>query len=325
MDDSEKIRVSVGWMEREFTELNERLFGGELPTCRFEVMTSGRGSQGRVLGQFEVCNKMIRGDRWSRRMFYDDTATGKRIWIDKGNFVDLCNPCIRMNGNYTATESSLRATLVHEMCHLYNYCEGWYPSKAHGSEFMEAARMVASRSGGEFNVQRVATAEEMSGYELDPEIAERNRKRAAARRETVKSSAVAIFTFLDNGEIQLSVTSNKIANAMMERITDYYGRVGNLKSVKYTSDPSIMDVVFGYGYKKVFKNWRYWNIEGRPLGREVGNFILDTYHGRADEGLSRIVEGVIDEFVKDAEGGVLQVGGINLGLESPAEADIENN
>ena len=30
-------------------------------------------------------------------------------------------------------------------------------------------------------------------------------------------------------------------------------------------------------------------------------------------------------FVKDAEGGVLQVGGINLGLESPAEADIENS
>ena len=31
---------------------------------------------------------------------------GDMIYINKNNFVDMCKPCISLNGNYTATEDA---------------------------------------------------------------------------------------------------------------------------------------------------------------------------------------------------------------------------
>ena len=65
----EKIHASVEWMSAMYDKMNNELFDGALGACNFDVFTTGRGSQGRVLGWFKIKGFGVKVERTSRRMF----------------------------------------------------------------------------------------------------------------------------------------------------------------------------------------------------------------------------------------------------------------
>lgn len=83
---------------------------------------------------FKITSKYIRIECNSRKMFYDDGYYGRQ-YINSKNFVELCEPCIELNANYSWTEEDMLATLAHEMCHYYTYMNGIAPKQGHGSEY----------------------------------------------------------------------------------------------------------------------------------------------------------------------------------------------
>ena len=152
---------NIQWMSEKYDEMNEKLFGGSLGRCSFGVFTTGKGSQGNVLGWFKITRKGVKIDRYTRRMYALEDWFDK-VYIDKNNFVEKCWPKIELNGNYSGTENGFLATLVHEMCHYYTYMNGFAPKQGHGPEFREIGMAVSNRSNGMFTIQRLASAEQMN-------------------------------------------------------------------------------------------------------------------------------------------------------------------
>ena len=54
IDNGQKMHVTVEWMAKKYEEMNQQLFGGALGACRFAVFTTGKGSQGGILGWFVI-------------------------------------------------------------------------------------------------------------------------------------------------------------------------------------------------------------------------------------------------------------------------------
>ena len=115
------MRPTVPWMREKYDEFNKLLFNGELGPCEFKVFTTGKGSHGNRLGYFSLTGVSGVFISKSTRQMYRPLPNGQRLYVDEGNFAELCKPVIGMNGNYMATEEALCATLVHEMCHYYVY------------------------------------------------------------------------------------------------------------------------------------------------------------------------------------------------------------
>ena len=59
-DKRELMTPTVEWMARKYDEMNQTLFGGELGACSFKIFTTGKGSQGGVLGWFRITTNSIR-------------------------------------------------------------------------------------------------------------------------------------------------------------------------------------------------------------------------------------------------------------------------
>ena len=218
-DDSQKMRASTEWMAVKYAEMNEELFDGELGQCDFGIFTTGRGSQGGILGWFKITASGVKANRSSRRMYRENnyySFSDDTIWINKSNFYEVCRPKIELNGHYSGTEESLTETLVHEMCHYYTYMHGYCPRQSHGSEFREIASYVSSRSNGRFTISKLASAESMRGYELDADMQAKRDAMVANK----KSRMIGVFVFKDNGQVQLSLTTKKeLADYIVERNT----------------------------------------------------------------------------------------------------------
>ena len=248
------FRPTVEWMRRRYDEMNQKLFGGSLRECHFDIFTKGKGSEGRRLGFFKMNVGYLRYDRYNRRMFRE--SYGDRVYINYNNFYEVCYPTIALNGNYTGTEYGFLSTLVHEMCHYYTYMNGHVPGKAHGPEFYHIGDAVVLRSGGLFTVERLASAEEMAHLDLNDEMKTRQEKRLA----TKKSNIYAVFDYRSPGDIRLSTTSSQ---AVIKDICDFERRNKSSQQVIITNDSSVIDVLFEKGYKKNFRTWRYWSVGGK--------------------------------------------------------------
>lgn len=267
----EYIKPTVEWMDEYYDKLNRELFGGKLGDCTFSIFTTGRGSQGKVLGQFGLQNDQIFVRRSTRRM-YCRTFNGQ-IDIDRKNFVKYCAPSIRFNGHYTATEQALQDTLVHEMCHYYTYMNGYAPKQGHGQEFREIAGLVSLRSNGRFNIKRLADAEKMSNYQLDDEMQAKKDARAASKIER----AVAIFVYKEDGAVELTLINNT-NHRIPSEIRNYYERHNKLGGKAKTteiitsSDPELIKMLYHLGYKKLMRTWRYWNVGNKDWIGAVKNY-----------------------------------------------------
>ena len=265
MEMDKTFKPNPQWMAEKYNEMNQLLFNGELGACDFAIFTSGRGSEGGVLGWFKITARNIRVDRYSRRMFANQGWN--KAYIDKSNFVDLCRPRIELNGNYTGTEHSFLATLVHEMCHYYTYMYGYAPKQGHGREFKEIGYVVSQRSNGMFTIQRLASAEQMTEMELSDEMKAKRAKRLSNR----KSSVTAILVFTKKGEVKLTISSNPSLINMISSSEKERG-----ENVVTTNDAEVIEYLFDKGYRKNMRTWRYWSLEGKPWLDELKSMLPEV-------------------------------------------------
>ena len=266
------FKPNVEWMAEKYDEMNSQLFRGELGPCNFKVFTTGRGSEGGTLGWFKITGYSIRVDRYSRRIFRDNW--GDRTYVNKGNFYDLCQPTIELNGNYSGTEHGFLATLVHEMCHYYTYMYGYAPKQGHGPEFRQIGTIVSSRSNGMFTIQRLASAEDMSELELSDEM----KAKRAKRMENRKASVTAVVAFTKNGQAKLTISSNQNLINMISTSEEERG------STVYTSnDAEVIDFLFEKGFRKNMRTWRYWSIENKPWINELKSMLSAGAQNKQEE------------------------------------------
>lgn len=265
MEMDKTFKPNPQWMAEKYNEMNQLLFNGALGACDFAIFTSGRGSEGGVLGWFKITARNIRVDRYSRRMFANQGWN--KAYIDKSNFVDLCRPRIELNGNYTGTEHSFLATLVHEMCHYYTYMHGYAPKQGHGREFKEIGYVVSQRSNGMFTIQRLASAEQMTEMELSDEMKAKRAKRLSNK----KSSVTAILVFTKKGEVKLTISSNPSLINMISSSEKERG-----ENVVTTNDAEVIEYLFDKGYRKNMRTWRYWSLEGKPWLDELKSMLPEV-------------------------------------------------
>lgn len=260
------------WMKEKYDELNESLFMGRLGECGFNVFTTGRGSGGSVLGWFKITGYGIKIERRNGKMFRENYWD--REYINKNNFVDLCKPVIELNGNYTGTEHGFMSTLVHEMCHYYTYMDGWAPKQAHGREFREIGYIVAARSNGMFTVQRIASAEQMSELELNDEMKAKRQQRL----ERKKASVNAIIVYRKTGHIELTISSNKMLISTIQQSAER-----NKEKFYVSNDAEVIEFLFGKGYRKNMRTWRFWYLEGKSWLKELEALIESDGNDNMEE------------------------------------------
>jgi hypothetical protein len=255
----EKIKATTSWMSEKYDEMNAKLFNNELGPCDFKIFTSGRGSYGGTLGWFSLNGKNLRYKNSTRQM-YVESGWGDIVEIDEDNFYDICRPSIELNGNYTATENALLGTLVHEMCHYYTYMRGFCPKQGHGREFKQIGSIVSMRSNGLFTIQRLASAEEMSEYDLDDKYKEIKKQRI----ENKKIDAKAIFVYKNNRDVELTLAKQV---AVIDDIIKYnLNRTNIVNKIIVSDDNDLINKLFDCGYKKIMRTYRYWTINVNKLG-----------------------------------------------------------
>lgn len=281
---------TVQWMAEKYWEMNEQVFNGELGDCDFGIFTTGRGSQGGILGWFKMTGKNLRIRRSTRRMYV-------RGWqdeeIDKHNFVELCKPRIELNGNYSGKEESFLTTLVHEMCHYYTYMNGKAPVQAHGREFRQACAMVQAKSNGRFTIQRVASSEQMAGLELSDEMKEKRRKRTENR----KSKTTILIYWDKDGKIKMVTTTERGLVTVI--------KAGDYRKLLISNDGNLFDFLYSKGYRNNMRfrksGWTYWNITGQDWLKELDNYDIDVYENGEKVGSEKPAEQSNPEPPKEPE------------------------
>lgn len=140
------------WMQAKYNQFNKELFNKFLPPCRLIARKLGS----KHLGMYST-----------NYVQPDDPVTRENIY-------DVAKPTIYLTTAYSAPEEDWENTLIREMCHYYTQFDEEGNARAidrdnkyHGADFMNATKMVSERSAGKYNINSVATAEELSrmGYE----------------------------------------------------------------------------------------------------------------------------------------------------------------
>ena len=266
MESDKTFKPTVDWMAAKYAEMNNMLFDGQLGECDFGIFTTGRGSQGKVLGWFKMTGRNLCVERYGRRRLYIN-GFFNTTYIDKDNFVELCKPRIEINGNYSGTEYGFLATLVHEMCHYYTYMHGYCPKQSHGVEFKEIGHYVSHKSNGMFTIQRIASAEQMSQLVLSDEMKAKKEKRLSNRKAIV----TAVIAFTPEGKIKLTLTSNDKLINLIRTTSEERG-----DKVIVTNDSKVIDFLFSKGFKKNMRTWRYWSLEDKPWINELKEMLPET-------------------------------------------------
>ena len=336
---NEMFYPSTEWMKEKYGIFNKELFDGKLGDCDFGFITTGRGSQGGRLGEFRLQGKSLKANRYTRRMFkVQNNIYGytENIDINKDNFYQICQPIIKLNSHYKATEEAWENTLVHEMCHYYTYMNGICPKQGHGPEFRSIASYVSSNSNGRFTIQRLATAEEMKSFKLDDDMQEKRDKRLANK----KSRARAIFVFKTDGKVELTMVSNT-NDDVVRQIYKYYKepkRESSVLRMVMSQDPKLIEEIYQSGYRKIMRTWRFWYVEQKPLAKNIDNYEYETYIDNINESsrqmnkkvineeyieetIKQIINELVDNINNDNE---IDIAGIDLGAISPFEF-VENN
>lgn len=303
------------WMQAKYDEMNHLLFGGRLGDCILKPFTSGKGANGRTLGWFKITNTNVKYEGSSRRMFVrNPNNILERIYVNRGNFVDTCKPCIELNANYTWSENAMVTTLVHEMCHYYTYMNGLVPLQGHGREFKSIGQIVSAKSNGMFTIQRLASAEQMSEMTLDADIKAKNDARIANK----KSKLSAIIVKRQNGACQLTTTSS---DAVINTILNY-AKPRNYKYVIKSNDSNLIDLLYSKGYRNNMRTYRFWDITNTNFINDLKNYDLTVLYGNMTEKVDIIVNNILTKLLKeeDLEDDVMDIDPtMNLGLASPIE------
>lgn len=183
--------------------------------------------------------------------------------ITKDTFYEVCRPVIGLNANYSGTEDAILSTLVHEMVHYATYMNGRVPTQAHGYEFKRYAEYVSINSDGKFSVQRLASAEEMSNYELDADI----QARLDAAKERKKDKVISYFIFFKDGSVYLANASSR---ADVNVALNYYRGKSNVSKIVMSTDKNLINLLFNNGYKRVMRKFgNFWNVGKQPFVKNL--------------------------------------------------------
>lgn len=259
----DKIRPTAEWMYKWYAIMNEALFGGELGSCDLDPFTSGKGASGRRLGFFGIGGRGVMVERDSGRMFKRDIYNYDREYINRSNFAELCRPYIKLNGNYSAPESSWVKVLVHEMCHYYTYKEGICPKQGHGPEFRQIGAYISAKSEGFLTIERLCSAEEMVNFDLDNDIKAKNQKRF----DNKMSRLIAVVIVTKDRNVRLVMTTS---STLVNQIKDVTGDIGLYIGI--TKDAELIDRLYNKeGYRSVSRTYRFYNITGDSWLKEDNN------------------------------------------------------
>lgn len=299
MEQTEKFTPTPQWMEEKYNELNAKLFNGLLGGCDFGIFKDGKGSSGRTLGYFKMTGRNIKYDRNTRRMFSATYLGTIDEYINSNNFFELCKPTIKLNGNYKRTERAWLTTLAHEMCHYYTYMNGRVPSTSHGREFKQIAAIVSQNSNDIFNIQRLATSEEMAESDLDDAVKAKMEK----RDEVKKKKMFALLIFRKNGEVQLVTTSS---NNVLSDVTQKNPRYVCDK-ILISTDPKFIEYLWNNNFKHNMRTYRYWPITNTSIIKDIEKFnykVMVDYTNEVNESIQLIpediqimVENTLKEFI----------------------------
>ena len=248
---TEKIKPTTEWMTKWYDIMNKRLFNGELGDCILRPFTTGKGSNGRTLGWFKITASNIKVDRSTRRIFKSDYYS--RQYVDRSSFPSICKPCIELNANYSASEDSWLNTLVHEMCHYYTYMYGYAPKQGHGPEFREIGAIVSSKSNGLITIQRLASAEEMTHFDLDADIKQKNQERLDRK----KSNLNVCVIILDNKQVRLVTTTSM---KLVDEIANLHNTKNDTLYFGCSHETGLVELLYSKGYRSSMRTYRYWDI-----------------------------------------------------------------
>jgi hypothetical protein len=253
LGDGPKFKPTVQWISENYAKANKELFDGELGDCIFKAEPIKSNSN--WLGSFGMnphgVGLKLYADRLSRRLFVQD-SWGNKDYVNKENFYDLCKPTITLSTYYSGTQESLYATLVHEMCHYYTYMKGYAPKQAHGPEFRQIGNYAAYKSNGQLTVQRIASAEQMEGYDVDDEIKQRRERRAAVK----KVNAHYYLIVWKSGRVGII---NPTDSCLRDVISYEQRSDSKVKEILDITDQAITNEIYEkYGFTKKMRTYRFW-------------------------------------------------------------------
>lgn len=319
MENNIKFKPTTEWMAQKYNEMNSLLFDNRLGECNFRIFTTGKGSQGRRLGCFGLENRNVGVSTYTRRMFIPGTWNYSEININKNNFVEVCDPYIALNGNYSATEEGWLNTLIHEMCHYYTYMNGICPKQGHGPEFRRIASYVSYKSNGTITIECLANAEKMSNFDLDDEFKEKRERRVQNKINRLQ----CIIIETNSNEHELTLSSN---DDVIKKVIDYY--TNKCKRILWSADSNLIKILYDFGYKKNFRTYRYWTIKPHEWDK-IKDFNFVTINEKApamantvtlnENDIRKIVENTIMELINNNENSIAINPNIPLSELSPFE------
>lgn len=318
MENNIKFKPTTEWMAQKYNEMNSQLFDNRLGECNFRVFTTGKGSQGRFLGYFELENRNVRVSTSTRRMFIPDNWRYNEVIINQLNF-EICRPYIALNGNYSATEEGWLNTLIHEMCHYYTYMNGICPKQSHGPEFRQIARYVSYKSNGTITIERLANAEEMSNFYLDDEFKEKRERRVQNKINRLQ----CIIIETNSNEHELTLSSN---DDVIKKVIDY--NTNKCKRILWSADSNLIKILYDFGYKKNFRTYRFWTMS-QDKWDKIKDFNFVTINEKTpamantvtlnENDIRTIVENTLMELINNNEDSIAINPDIPLSELSPFE------
>ena len=248
--ETRSFKPTVQWMAERYDEANQKLFNGELGSCKFSLFTTGKGSRGKTNGWFRMTGGDLRYNNYNRRMY--KIVNGIKIEINRDNFAEIAKPEISLNGNKSGSEWAFMVTLVHEMCHYYDYSSGILPTQAHGSRFMRIANAITMKSGGQIEVTKTTTLERSQHFVLDDKVKQIN-DRAAANKKA-RANALVIYK---KAQTRLIITA---LEKLIYQIYDIESNRNDTVKIYRSNDPQLIDTLFNSGYNNMMRAYRYWDI-----------------------------------------------------------------
>lgn len=314
IDEKNFIDLTTDWLRENYEKMNAELFDGKLGNCDFDIFTTGRGSEGRILGWFCMMANGLFISKYNRRIYKKNPYEfDGKTYVTKENFYELTRPMIKLNGNYRWTEKAALSTLVHEMCHYYCNQDGWRPTQAHGYEFRSIASRVSMKSGKIFTVERIAKAEQMGEMELNSDMQAKKNKRIENKIKKV----IPLLLWMDDGQVRL-------INCSSERLLDsIISTSGKHIRKAMRGDAEFAKFLFNNRYGKAMTTYRFWDVTGKSWLDELNKFnmqeiqILSTRRT-----LNEDIEKVLDEILNEEDEEIPIRPGINLGIVNE-DADKE--
>jgi len=139
---------------------------------------------------------------------------------------------------------------------------------------------------------------------LDDDMA----KKKETRKENKKSKATAILVFTEN-HIELSLISstnqsllNRIINVNTNKDKFREDKRGKTTAIWTSNDSDFINLLFNNGYSRVFRTYKYWNIENKPFVEELFNLpheiVFKNDMKESKKTISQIINEELNSYIK---------------------------